>query len=65
MEKSARIGIRISPEKKAKYTLAAEALGYSGLSAFLEATADWAVAYKTFNGDYSAYLDAKKKEQVQ
>lgn len=56
MEKSARIGMRISPEKKQRYVEVADQWGYSGLSAFLESMADWAIAYQDFDGNYDAYV---------
>lgn len=59
MEKSARIGMRISPEKKERYQTVADQWGFSGLSAFLEGMADWAIAFQDFDGNYQAYVKFK------
>jgi uncharacterized protein YjdB len=59
VNKSARIGMRIDPEKKDQYAIMAKSWGYSGISAFLEAMADWAIAYEKYEGDYQAYVAAE------
>lgn len=61
MSKTARIGMRISPEKKDLWAQKADEWGYSGTSALLEAMVDWAIAYEKYDGDYEAYLKGEGK----
>lgn len=59
MKKSSRIGMRISPEKKDQWEETSKAWGYGGLSSFIEAMCDWAIAFEKYDGNYEAYLKAE------
>ena len=54
--KTARLGMRISPDKKQVWAETAKAWGYNSQAAWIEAMCDWAISFDKFEGDYDKYL---------
>lgn len=58
--KIARFGMRVAPSTKEEWVKTAHSWGYNSVSEWLEAMANWAIAYETCGGDYNKYLESVK-----